>query len=160
MRLVIVAVGRLRGDAERALMSRYQERLDPLGRSLGIGPLTVFETNPGKRSASRDRQNDEAAALLAKVPDHAHLIAMDERGKTRSSEEFARHIAALRDDGIRDLVLAIGGADGHQTDLLTAAKERLSLGPMTLPHELARCILAEQLYRAVTILAKHPYHRE
>ncbi len=160
MRFVIVAVGRLKGHAERALMSRYQERLAPLGRSLGLGPLTVFETNSGKRSTGRDRQSDEAAALLAKVPDQAHLIAMDEHGKTRTSEQLAHHIAALRDDGVRDLVLAIGGADGHQSDLLTAANERLSLGPMTLPHELARCILAEQLYRAVTILAKHPYHRE
>lgn len=160
MRLVIVAVGRLKGDAERLLMSRYQDRLAPPGRSLGIGPLTVFETNPAKRSAGPERQRDEAAALLAKVPEHAHLIAMDDRGKARSSEEFARHIAALRDDGIRDLVFAIGGADGHHSELLTAANERLSLGPMTLPHELARCILAEQLYRAVTILAKHPYHRE
>lgn len=160
MRLVIVAVGRLKGDAERLLMSRYQERLTPLGRSLGLGPLTVVETTLSRHRTGSERQLDEATALLAKVPEHAHLIAMDERGKARSSEAFAHHIAALRDDGIRDLVLAIGGADGHHPELLAAAKERLSLGSMTLPHELARCILAEQLYRAVTILAKHPYHRE
>lgn len=160
MRFVIVAVGRLKGDAERALMSRYQERLAPMGRSLGLGPLTVIETNPAKRSAGAERQREEAAVLLTKVPEHAHLIAMDERGKSCSSEAFAQHLAVLRDDGIRDLVLAIGGADGHHSEFLKAANERLSLGPMTLPHELARCILAEQLYRAVTILAKHPYHRE
>lgn len=160
MRLVIVAVGRLKGDAERLLMSRYQERLTPLGRSLGIGPLTVVETNLSRHSAGPERQRDEATALLAKVPEHAHLIAMDERGKARTSEEFAQRIAVLRDDGIRNMIMAIGGADGHHPDMLSAANERLSLGPMTLPHELARCILTEQLYRAVTILAKHPYHRE
>lgn len=160
MRLLIVAVGRLKGEAEQALVARYRDRLAPLGRNLGIGPLDIIETGIPKRGGGSDRCEAEAASLLAKLPDHAHLIAMDEKGKVRGSEAFARHLSHLRDDGIRDLAFAIGGADGHHASLLTAARERLSLGPMTLPHELARCVLAEQLYRAVTILANHPYHRE
>lgn len=159
MRLLIVAVGRLKGEAEQALMARYCDRLAPLGRNLGIGPLDVAETGAAKRGGP-GRCETEAAALLAKLPDQAHLIAMDERGKARSSEAFAKRLGQLRDDGVRDVAFAIGGADGHHANLLSAAKERLSLGPMTLPHELARCVLAEQLYRAVTILANHPYHRE
>jgi 23S rRNA (pseudouridine1915-N3)-methyltransferase len=88
----------------------------------------------------------------------AWLVLMDSRGKSQSSEEFARWLAVSRDAGQQNMIFAIGPADGWSDDARRQAQTLLSLGPMTLPHELARVVLAEQLYRAFTILAGHPYH--
>jgi 23S rRNA (pseudouridine1915-N3)-methyltransferase len=92
--------------------------------------------------------------------DGAHVIACDEHGKARTSREFAAHIGRLRDDGVRKLVLVIGGADGLDPSLIAAANETLAFGVQTWPHALARAMLAEQVYRAVTILSGSPYHRD
>lgn len=159
MRLLIAAVGKLKQGPERELCAHYLARAEALGRSLSLSPLALVEL-PESRAGSADaRQAAEAEVLLAKVPPGHALICLDPGGKMQSSKDFADTLSKIRDGGASGLAFAIGGADG----LGQAARERadlsLSLGPMTLPHGLARIVLAEQLYRAMTILAGHPYHR-
>jgi 23S rRNA (pseudouridine1915-N3)-methyltransferase len=132
----------------------YAERATASGRALGLGPVEVMELEsrkPGKTA--------EAALLLEQLQD-CHVIACDEHGKAWTSRAFASRVARLRDDGVRRLVVVIGGADGHAPELLERADETLAFGPQTWPHALARVMLAEQVYRAVTILAGSPYHRD
>jgi 23S rRNA (pseudouridine1915-N3)-methyltransferase len=154
LRIALVAVGRLGRLPEAELAKTYVERATAAGRALGLGPVEVVEVEarkPGKAS--------EAEALRAHLAD-AHVIACDEHGKARTSREFAQEIARLRDGGVRRLALVIGGADGLDPALLAAAQSTLAFGPQTWPHALARVMLAEQLYRAVTIMAGSPYHRD
>ena len=124
-------------------------------------PLELIELKPGLRGKGRDDSRamaDEGAAILAALPRDTHVVALDGRGKTWSSEELATQLAAWRMSG-RDLAFLIGGPDGHAADVLARADQHWSLGPLTLPHMLVRLVLAEQLYRATTLLAGHPYHR-
>ena len=154
MKLTVVAVGRLSRGPETDLVKTYVDRATAAGRALGLGPFEVVEVEarkPGKAA--------EADALRPHLAD-AHLIACDEHGAARSSREFAAEIARLRDQGVRRLVLMIGGADGLDPTLLASAHGKLAFGPQTWPHALVRVMLAEQLYRAVTILAGGPYHRD
>jgi len=159
MRLLIAAVGKLKQGPEREFCAHYLARAEALGRSLSLSPLAAVELSESKAASLPARQAAEADALLAKVPPASTLICLDPGGKLLSSEDFAGVLAKFRDGGAGGLAFLIGGADG----LGQAARERadlvLSLGPMTLPHGLARIVLAEQLYRAMTILAGHPYHR-
>ena len=130
------------------------ERASAAGRALGLGPVEIVEVEakkPGKAA--------EAEALRPHL-EGAHLIACDERGTARTSRAFAEELARLRDGGVRRLAFAIGGADGLDPALLAAAKGRLAFGPQTWPHALARVMLTVQLYRAVTIMAGSPYHRD
>jgi 23S rRNA (pseudouridine1915-N3)-methyltransferase len=154
VRIAVVAVGRLGRGPEADLVKTYVDRATAAGRALGLGPVEIIEVEsrkPGKAA--------EAEALRAHLED-AHVIACDERGKVRGSRAFAEEIAALRDRGVRRLVFLIGGADGLDPALVTAAAGTLAFGPQTWPHALARVMLAEQVYRAVTILAGSPYHRD
>ena len=159
MRLLIAAVGKLKQGAERELCAHYLARAEALGRSLSLSPLASIELAESRAATDNARKTAEAEALLAKVPAAHALVCLDPGGKMLSSEELAGALADFRDGGTAGLAFLIGGADG----LGQAARERadlvLSLGPMTLPHGLARIVLAEQLYRAMTILAGHPYHR-
>lgn len=154
MRLTILAVGRARAGPEADLCSDYLDRLGRTGRGIGLGPGALVEVED--RKGGRD---GEARALLARCPQGAQLISLDERGKSLNSMEFSRLLARWRDEGIRDAAFAIGGADGHGAALSDAAHMRLSFGKMVWPHMLVRVMLAEQLYRAATILAGTPYHR-
>lgn len=154
MKLAIVAIGRLARSPETELVKTYADRASAAGRALGLGPLEVVEVEsrkPGKAA--------EAEALQPHLAD-AHVIACDEHGQARPSRAFAEEIATLRDRGVRRLVFLIGGADGLDPALLARANGRLAFGPQTWPHALARVMLSEQLYRAVTILAGSPYHRD
>jgi 23S rRNA (pseudouridine1915-N3)-methyltransferase len=154
VRIAIVAVGKLGRGPESALVSTYVDRATAAGRALGLGPVEVIEVEarkPGKPA--------EAEALGAQIGD-AFLIACDEHGTALGSRDFAARIAALRDQGIRRLAFAIGGADGLDPGLLAGARQRLAFGVQTWPHALVRVMLAEQLYRAVSILAGAPYHRD
>jgi 23S rRNA (pseudouridine1915-N3)-methyltransferase len=154
LQIVIAAVGRLGRIAEQALAAAYAERATANGRSLGLGPVQIIEVDakkPGKVA--------EAEALAPAIAD-AHLIACDEHGQAMSSRALAERMGALRDQGQRKLVFAIGGADGLDASILRHARERLAFGPQTWPHALARLMLAEQIYRATTILAGQPYHRD
>ena len=154
MKITLLVVGRLGRGPEGALARDYADRATAAGRALGLGPVEIVEVEarkPGKAA--------EAAALAPHLED-AHLIACDEHGQALASREFAGRVARLRDDGVRRLVLVIGGADGLDKSLLDCAAFRLAFGPQTWPHALVRVMLAEQVYRAVTILAGSPYHRD
>jgi len=154
VKLSIIAIGKAGRGPEASLATDYATRASLAGRALGLGPLDLIDLEPRKSG-----KGPEAELLLA-AAEGAHLIACDERGKTYSSRAFADHIALLRDRGERRLVFVIGGADGLDTTVLAAAGSTLAFGPQTWPHALARAMLAEQLYRAVTILAGSPYHRD
>lgn len=159
MRITIASIGRLKNGGERVLVDRYVKRLAS-ARSQGLGPLTEVELPEARQSSAGERQADEAARLLKLVADADLIVALDERGKTIGSTDFARWIGAKRDQGCRHATFLIGGPDGLGEAVVRSATFKLSLGPMTLPHGLARAVLAEQLYRAATILSGHPYHRE
>ncbi len=158
MRLIVAAVGRLK-DAERELCERYSKRFDAAGRSLGLGPLTITELSESRAASADARKADEAARLMKAASTADVRVVLDEGGKALSSEAFAKWIAQRRDGGAKGLAFLIGGPDGHGAAALDGAALKLSLGPMTLPHGMARAVLIEQLYRAATILSGHPYHR-
>ncbi len=160
MRLFIAAVGRLKDGPERVLLTRYLERATALGRSIGLGPLSVIEIRESRATSSEKRRSDEAQSLLAKLPEKVPFVALDEHAKPTTSRAFADYLRKERDEGLQGLAFVIGGADGQGNKVLKAARMTLSLGPMTLPHGLVRIILAEQIYRAETIIAGHPYHRD
>ncbi|MEO8115319.1 MAG: 23S rRNA (pseudouridine(1915)-N(3))-methyltransferase RlmH [Phenylobacterium sp.] len=154
MKIAIVAIGRLTRSPETELVKLYAERATNAGRALGLGPVEVVEVEsrkPGKAA--------EAEALKAHLA-QTHVIACDEHGKARPSRAFADELAALRDGGVRRLALVIGGPDGLDPALLATAQDRLAFGPQTWPHALARAMLAEQVYRAISILSGSPYHRD
>lgn len=155
MRVHICAVGRLRGGPERALFDDYLTRFDRTGRALGLGPLSLHEVEDKKGGGIAA----ESALLERVIPAGAVMVALDERGETLTSPEFADRLAAWRDAGRGDLACVIGGADGIAPDLRARADATLSLGRMVWPHLLVRVMLAEQLYRAASILAGSPYHR-
>ena len=159
MHLTIGAVGKLKAGPERDLYQRYSERVTPAGKALGLGPLDCIEISESRKGSAKERRTDEAGTLLAKIPGASTLFALDEKGEALSSEQFARLLGKQRDAGVAGLVFAIGGPDGHGEMVREKATRTLSLGAITLPHGLVRVVLAEQLYRAVTILAGHPYHR-
>jgi 23S rRNA (pseudouridine1915-N3)-methyltransferase len=159
MRLVIAAVGRLKAGPERELVQRYVERAGQVGRGLGLDPPEIVELDESRARRPDDRKRDEAAALRAALDPKLALCALDERAKSLSSEAFAADLARRRDDGSAGLAFVIGGADGLSPDFVATCALKLSFGALTLPHQLVRVLLAEQLYRAGTILAGHPYHR-
>ena len=148
-------MGRLRTGPERALIDDYITRFDRTGRALGLGPLTVSEVEDRKGGG----MEAEAALLERAVPRGAVVVALDERGQVMGSPEFAERLAGWRDAGRGDVAFLIGGADGLAPGLRTRADAALSFGRMVWPHMLARVMLAEQLYRAASILAGSPYHR-
>jgi len=158
MRFIVAAIGRLK-DAEHALCERYAKRFDAAGRPLGLGPLKISELNESRAATADARKADEASRLVKAAGTASALVVLDESGKTLSSPAFATWIAQHRDGGCRTLAFLVGGPDGHGSEAVSGAALKLSLGPMTLPHGLARAVLIEQLYRATTILAGHPYHR-
>ena len=159
MRISVIAVGRLKDSAERGLADRYIDRFEKLGRQVGLGALDEVELGESRAQAAAARREDEAAAMLGRVPSRARIVALDAGGKQLTSGDFAALLASWRDEGVPAAAFVIGGPDGHGPSVAGAADVALSLGRMTLPHGLARVVLAEQLYRAATILAGHPYHR-
>lgn len=160
MRLLIAAVGKLKQGPERTLCAHYLGRAEALGRSLGLSPLTQVELPESRAPNAAGRRSAEADALLTKLPSDFAVVCLDPGGETLSSEAFAEALATRRDGAAAPgLAFVLGGPDGLGEAVLTRAALSLSLGPMTLPHGLARIVLAEQLYRAMTILAGHPYHR-
>lgn len=159
MRISLFAVGRLKSGPEKDLASRYLDRFAKTGPAIGLELAKVVEVQESRAANPDTRKREEAGLLEKALPDNAILIILDERGKTMDSEAFAAMIGRFRDDGKRDLMLAIGGADGHEAELRGRADLVINLGAMTWPHQLVRILVAEQLYRAVTILSGHPYHR-
>jgi 23S rRNA (pseudouridine1915-N3)-methyltransferase len=158
MRITVLAVGRLKDGPERELTGRYLDRARALGRGLGVSGLDVVEVAESRAARPADRQAEEARELAARIGE-ADIVLLDERGSARDSDAFARDLARRRDAGTRQLVFVIGGADGLDAGLRERAAAVIGFGAMTLPHQLVRVLVAEQIYRAMTILAGHPYHR-
>lgn len=154
MRISLVCVHRLGAAPEAALARDYAARATAAGRPLGLGPVEIIEVE-----ARKEGKAAQAAVILPQL-EGAHVIACDEHGKAMGSRDFAARLGRLRDDGQRRLALVIGGADGLDASVLERADALLAFGPQTWPHALARAMLAEQVYRAVTILGGSPYHRD
>ncbi|MEK1871098.1 MAG: 23S rRNA (pseudouridine(1915)-N(3))-methyltransferase RlmH [Rhizobium altiplani] len=159
MRVGLFAVGRLKSGPEKDLAARYFDRFAKAGPAVGLEFSRVAEVAESRASNADTRKRDEAAMLQKSLSEGSVLILLDERGKALDSEGFANLLGNYRDQGKRDLMIAIGGADGLDPVLYEVADATLCLGKMTWPHQLVRTLIAEQLYRAVTILSGHPYHR-
>jgi 23S rRNA (pseudouridine1915-N3)-methyltransferase len=158
VRLGVTAVGRLKAGPERDLVARYQARAEALGRSLGVSAIEIVEITESRARRDADRRAEEAAAILARVGASV-LVAFDERGRTVTSETFAERLGAWRDAGRPALAFVIGGPDGLDERIRRQADLVVAFGALTLPHQLVRVLVMEQVYRALTILAGHPYHR-
>ena len=154
MRMSLVAVGqRMPGWVQQGF-SEYAQRLRPRL------PLQLVEIPAAKRGADVQRaMEEEGRRLLGAVRNDDYVVALDERGRSRTSIELSQWLGQRLNDG-RDLDFLVGGADGFAPEVLQRANERWSLSPLTLPHALVRVVFAEQIYRAVTLLDGHPYHRE
>lgn len=159
MRVGLFAVGRLKAGPEKDLAARYLDRFAKTGPAVGLEFSRVAEVAESRASNGETRKREEAALLEKALPDGAVLLLLDERGKALDSEAFASLIGHYRDQGKRDMLVAIGGADGLDPALYQRADATICLGKLTWPHQLVRILIAEQLYRAVTILSGHPYHR-
>lgn len=159
MRIHVGAVGRLKAGPERKLAEAYLERAATLGRSAGIAPVGTAEIPESRAATAALRMADEAARLRAGLPPEAVTVALDSGGRDITSEEFAALVGGWRDGGTGTLAFFIGGPDGLDPDIKATAGARLAFGRMTWPHRLARIMLLEQVYRSVTILVNHPYHR-
>jgi 23S rRNA (pseudouridine1915-N3)-methyltransferase len=159
MRIIVIAIGRLKRGPERELAERYRERIDDIGRKLGFRGLEIHEIAESRARDAATRMSEEAAAIAAAIPEKSMLVALDERGENIDSKAFARHLGRWRDEGSGNTIFVIGGADGLSPDLRRKAKLSIAFGSATWPHQMVRVMLLEQLYRAATILAGHPYHR-
>ncbi|NOX84211.1 MAG: 23S rRNA (pseudouridine(1915)-N(3))-methyltransferase RlmH [Alphaproteobacteria bacterium] len=159
MRLIIAAIGKMRAGPEKTLAGDYQDRASAIARNIGFsGPdILEFET-PAKLKGAKKRAR-EGAMLYGAAPPGSVLIRLDERGRNYSSEALAEMLARQRDDGAGAAAFLIGGADGHDQSITDRAALSLCFGVATWPHMLVRVMLMEQLYRAMTILTGHPYHR-
>jgi len=158
MRIAIAAVGRMKAGPERELVARYLDRAAAGGKPLALTGFEVAELAESRAAAPAARKAEEARGLRAALPEGV-VIALDERGRSIGSEDFAARLARWRDEGRPAAGFLIGGADGLDPELVRAADLALSFSPMVWPHQLVRIMLAEQLYRATTILSGHPYHR-
>jgi 23S rRNA (pseudouridine1915-N3)-methyltransferase len=159
MHLVVIAIGRLKSGPERELAERYRERFDDIGRKLGFRGLKIHEIPESRARDAATRIAEEATAISAAIPDKSVLVALDERGDNLDSAALARHLGRWRDDSAAGTIFLIGGADGLSPDLRRKAKLSIAFGSATWPHQMVRVMLLEQIYRAATILAGHPYHR-
>ncbi len=158
MRLSVLAVGRLKNGPERDLVERYRGRLEGMSRSLGFTGPDFAELPESRARREGDRRAEEAAALLERAAAGA-LVVFDERGRSPTSEAFAARIGNWRDEGRPALHCIIGGPDGLDPSIHARADLVVSFGALTMPHQIVRALVVEQLYRALTILAGHPYHR-
>jgi 23S rRNA (pseudouridine1915-N3)-methyltransferase len=159
MRVVIAAVGRLKQGPERELATRYRERVVKAGRSVGIGDLEIVEIAESRAREAARRRIEESIALAQLIPDGAATAVLDETGDNLDSTTFADVLRRWRDHSRLAAVFIIGGPDGVTPNLRADADLRIAFGTATWPHQLVRIMLLEQLYRAVTIFAGHPYHR-
>jgi 23S rRNA (pseudouridine1915-N3)-methyltransferase len=160
MRIDLIAVGRMKPGPELDLFDLYRSRFDATGRSVSLGPLSLAEVEEKRRLKRTELAAREAEKIRSALTPGTKLIALDETGRSFSSQTFAGRLAAWRDEGAPSATFVIGGAGGLDNSLLSQADLKLSFGVQTWPHMLARVMLCEQLYRAATILAGHPYHRE
>ncbi len=159
MKFRIAAIGKLKTGPEKLLAEDYAGRIAAIGKKAAVTEIKVSDWAESQKPDAAQRMTEEEAQLWSSIPQGAYVIALDERGKAHTSAAFAAHIEKLRDRSISDIVFLLGGPDGHSPSTRTKADELLALGSMTWPHRLARIMLLEQIYRSVTILLNHPYHR-
>jgi 23S rRNA (pseudouridine1915-N3)-methyltransferase len=159
MRLALVCVGKLKAGPERLLFDRYFKRLMEGARGAGLAGVDLREIGESRARRPEERRAQEGAAILGALPKGGALVLLDERGAPATSEEWAADIGRARDESRAAYAVAIGGPDGLDPTLRTGAHRVVSFGAMTWPHQLVRVMAGEQLYRAMTILAGHPYHR-
>jgi len=159
MRIVLICVGRLKAGPERELFERYFERLTESARGVGVTGVDLREIDESRARRPEDRREVEAAAIVAAAPSGAVLVALDQRGDSPTSEEWAADIGRARDAGQPAYAVVIGGPDGLSASLRAKSRWIVSFGAMTWPHQLVRVMASEQLYRAASILSGHPYHR-
>jgi 23S rRNA (pseudouridine1915-N3)-methyltransferase len=159
MRLILAAVGRLKNGPERELAARYLDRLKKTGRGVGLTEIEVVEIKDSRAQEVGRRLLEEAIALANLIPEGAVTVALDSHGENLDSAAIAGEIRAWRDSGREIAAFVVGGADGLGEEVRRRADFTLSFGAATWPHQLARIMLLEQLYRAATILSGHPYHR-
>jgi 23S rRNA (pseudouridine1915-N3)-methyltransferase len=160
MRIVVAAVGRLKPGPDRELAERYRDRALKAGRLLGLRGLDIIEVKESRAREPDRRITEEAIALAGAIPDDAVKVVLDSRGQNASSDTFAQRIRAWREGGRQDVCFIVGSADGVAAGLRDAADLSIAFGSATWPHQLVRIMLMEQIYRAMTILSGHPYHRE
>jgi 23S rRNA (pseudouridine1915-N3)-methyltransferase len=159
MRVIVAAVVRLKQGPERELAAAYRKRADALGRSLGLRQIEVIEIRESRARDPERRRSEESIAIANIVPDRAGVILFDSAGENIDSPGLAALLQKYREDNRPALCFVIGGADGMTESLRGGASRVLAFGAATWPHQLVRIMLLEQLYRAATILARHPYHR-
>lgn len=159
MRVLVLAVGRLKQGPDAELCARYCKRAAQAGRPLGLRAVEIVEIRESRAPSADRRILEETIALANLIPDGAVTVVLDERGESLGSAAFAEQIGKWRDSGQAALAFVIGGPDGLAQSLGDKARFRLAFGAATWPHQLVRIMLLEQLYRAVTILSGHPYHR-
>jgi len=154
MRLVVAVVGKARNQALGEAIRDYETR------AARYWPIEVHEVREERGGSSPEKQvrEREGARLAEKIPGRASTVACEVGGKALDSREFAEMLRSARDQD-RDVAFLIGGAHGLDADLASGSQMRLALAPWTLPHELARLVLAEQIYRAGTIVRGEPYHK-
>ena len=159
MRIVIAAVGRLKQGPERELAERYRKRAADAGRGVGLTAFDVIEIRESRADNVGRRMLEESIAIANVIPERAVTVLLDERGESVSSASFAGHLQGWRSQDRPAAVFIIGGADGLAPSLRERASLAIAFGAATWPHQLVRIMLLEQLYRAVTMLSGHPYHR-
>lgn len=171
MKLTLLAIGRLKAGPERDLVARYSARITASARTLGLQGPDMIEISESRARREGDRRNEEALAIRSHLTrdkgggaaggagGSKRLVLFDERGKSVSSTAFADYLARWRDDGVQGAAFVIGGPDGLDPALAQDADLTLSFGRLTLPHQLVRVLVTEQIYRALTIIGGHPYHR-
>lgn len=158
MKIQIVTIGKLKSGPETQLGDDYLKRLSGIGRTAGITQVKVSEFAESQAASATLRQQEEASVLTRSLPAGGTRFILDERGQSLASSAFAQKLRKVIDGGAGDIAFLIGGPDGHSEELRSSG-QLLSFGPMTWPHRLVRIMLLEQLYRAVTIMLNHPYHR-
>ncbi|WP_332065833.1 23S rRNA (pseudouridine(1915)-N(3))-methyltransferase RlmH [Bartonella sp. CB189] len=159
MQISIFAVGRMKKGAERELVRHYLDRFSKISGAIGFHFKTLQEIPESRAQTACQRMEEEGKKLIEFLPEKCQLIVLDERGVSISSSAFTKKLMSYRDECVRDVIIALGGADGHNEQVRSRADFLLSFGFMTWPHQIARILIVEQLYRVVTIATNHPYHR-
>jgi 23S rRNA (pseudouridine1915-N3)-methyltransferase len=159
MRIVIAAVGRLKQGPERELVAAYRKRAEQVGRAFGLRDIEIVEIRESRAGDTERRRVEESIAIANVIPDRAIVVILDQRGSSLDSAALAASLREWRAEDRPAVCFIIGGADGLAASLQAQAKLKLAFGAATWPHQLVRVMLLEQLYRAGTILAGHPYHR-
>jgi 23S rRNA (pseudouridine1915-N3)-methyltransferase len=159
MRVIVIAVGRLKQGPERELAETYRKRAQAIGRALGMREIEIVEIRESRAADSERRRAEESIAVANVIPERAPIVILDERGENLDSAALAALLREWRAEDPPAVCFVIGGADGLAASLRERAKLKFAFGAVTWPHQLVRIMLLEQLYRAASILAGHPYHR-